>query len=279
MALRTLLTLLVSGTVISASEESPFEDFVVGVWPEYDHPGVLVIYTGSIKNDRLPLHFEARIPDATERVLAIGQSKTSDDLEPVPVKDRVDGKWISITLVKDRFQIEFYFDPFDSTVQRKADLTIQLNHSLADYHVAAQHPLAAEDFHFSEQTAESFTDEHGITYYRIHAQSLPKGQSKTISFSYLNRSGKLSLALLKEMLGSEPSAEVQQSPTRYRLPTYQPLFILLVLSVVIGLLFWKSNYRTPQVQSKRGGKNFCPNCGSKVGEGDRFCSSCGEPVK
>lgn len=75
MIRKSLPVIFLSVLMLHASEESPFSDFVVGIWPEYDHPGVLVIYTGTVKSDHLPLHFEALVPYEIDRALAVGQSQ------------------------------------------------------------------------------------------------------------------------------------------------------------------------------------------------------------
>lgn len=268
--------------LLRASGESPFGDFVVGVWPEYDHPGVLVIYSGSIKSDHLPLQFEALVPQELDLALAIGQSDTSNKLQPVSVEQRDDGKWVNITFVRERFQLEFYFNPFQEGQLRTADVTVQLNHPLDTYHVAVQHPLGAEKFKLSEPNAETFRDEHGVTYSQLHSASLKAGERKKFSFSYVNRSGKLSVALLQEMLkntqGMPQSTTDSENRTvvRYRLPTYQPLAVVAVLSVVLGYIFWRSNYSRTGRQLVPAEKNACSHCGAAVAEEDRFCSICGE---
>ena len=285
MVTKYSLAIFLFALTLEASDESPFRDFVVGIWPEYDHPGILVIYSASIKDAYIPLHFEALVPDEIDFAMAIGQDDTSNNLQPVPVVERNNRKWISTTLVKDRFQLEFYFNPFGSTELREGAITIQLNQPLDAYHIAIQQPLAAEQYEFSEPDAETFRDEHGLNYSRIHSSSLPAGQEKTISFTYFNRSNKLSIVLLQEMLGSLPGSTKQEKSEargeiiRYRLPTYQPLAVLAVVTMVIGVIFWKSNYQKRQTDSHQNGESFCPKCGSEVDQEDRFCSNCGRQLR
>ena len=279
-----LLSLFLFAQMGQILDESPFQDFVVGIWPEYDHPGILVIYTGSIKEKYLPLLLEARVPDQTTFAFAIGQSDTMNSLQPVPIVEKNGRKWISTPLVRESFQLELYFNPFGSTEIREGEITLQLNHPLGRYHIAVQQPLAAEAFVFSEPDAETFRDEHGLQYSRSHLPSLPAGQLKTISFSYTNRNGKLSIDLLQEMLGSSPE-KPSSSPgktggkiDRYKLPTYQPLVMLALLSIVIGFIFWKTNYKTPRFGLNKDKRSFCPNCGIKIGTDDSFCSKCGNEL-
>ena len=263
--------------------ETPFENFVVAVWPEYDHPGVLVICTGTVKSDRLPLTLEVRVPDETTVVMAVGQSDTVSDLSPVDLVQRAGGQWVDLTVVRNSFQLEYYFNPFTASENRQVKITLQLNQPLADYHIAIQHPLAAQGFTFSEKEIETFSDEHGLTYSRTHLPSLAAGSAKEISFSYRNPSGRLSVALLQEMLGgdlSSPSATSggREKISRFRLPTYEPLTVLGLLAVAVGFLFWRSNSKSTPPSTGDAQKKFCHQCGTKVKESDRFCSGCGSKL-
>jgi len=284
MVTNTLLLFFLLTQSLQISNESPFEDFDVAIWPEYDHSGIIMIYTGSIKKDHLPLHLEVIVPEKTDFAFAVGQHDTINSLQPVPIVEKNNSRWASTTFVKDNFQLELYFNPFDLTELRKGDIEIQLNHPLDDYHVAVQHPLAAEEFIFPEPGAEMLKDEHGLIYSRVHLPALPAGQIKTVSFSYYNRGGKLSVALLQEMLGSsqetfkQQSNQTQKGIDRYRLPTYQPLAVLLAVSMIIGFFYWKTNYRTVHKEPSQNGKRSCSECGIKVGENDRFCLSCGQKL-
>lgn len=270
--------------ILRAYDSSPFEDFIIALWPEYDHDGVLVIYTGNIKKSHLPLPLDLRVPDETSLVLAVGQSDTADNLEPIPLQETKDGKWARTRLVRSTFQIEFYFNPFGDRELREGSLTIQLNQPLASYHLAVQRPLVSERFQVSEPQAETFRDDHGFTYYRVHLDTLPAGQAKTLSFSYVNREGRLSLEKLEETLGIAPGGpgptdSPSRSPvTRYRLPTIEPLIIVGMLSLVMGYVFLRSNSRKPTTPPAKSKNRFCPHCGSRVSPGDNFCPTCGKKL-
>lgn len=279
--MKTFLVLLFLPLILKASVSSPFEDFILALWPEYDHPGVLVIYTGTVKEDHLPLPLDLRVPEETGLVLAVGQSDTEANLVPIAIEETKDGKWARTTLVRSTFQIEFYFDPFLGTELREGSLTLQLNQPLSAYHLAVQRPLVSDRFQISEPGAESFRDDHGFTYHRVHLDTLPAGMAKSISFSYFNREGMLSMERLEETLGGSRGGagpvDVSSSlpVTRYRLPTIEPLIVLGVLSIVIGYIFVRSNSSPKAQPPAKKGKRFCPHCGNLLDAGDNFCSQCG----
>ena len=116
MIRNALSFVFLAGFLVAQSvAETPFENFVVAVWPEYDHPGVLVICTGTVKSDRLPLTLEVRVPDETTVVMAVGQSDTVSDLSPVDLVQRAGGQWVDLTVVRNSFQLEYYFNPFTAS--------------------------------------------------------------------------------------------------------------------------------------------------------------------
>ncbi len=284
MVRNALSFVLLAGFLSAQSAgDTPFEDFIIAVWPEYDNPGILVIYTGTVKSDRLPLPLELRVPHETTVVMEVGQSDTVSDLRPVDLVQRNGAQWVDLTVVRSSFQIEYYFNPFDASESRQAKITLQLNQPLADYHIAIQHPLAAQGFTFSEKEVEAFSDDHGLTYSRTHLPSLAAGSAKEIAFSYRNPSGRLSVALLQEMLGGDassapPASGGRDKISRYRLPTYEPMAVLGLLAVAVGFLFWRSNSK--QATPLAGGvhEKFCSQCGVAVKKSDGFCSGCGSKL-
>lgn len=60
--------------------------------------------------------------------------------------------------------------------------------------------------------------------------------------------------------------------------------IVVILTNVIGLIIYlvvrADHPKTKEGSATEGGPSgpFCPNCGERLSEGDRFCSSCGHDV-
>lgn len=280
------ITLLLC-SILFGAKDSPFENFIVGVWPEYDHPGILIIYTGTVKQNRLPLPFEILVPQETQMAVGVGHVDTTEALMPLEITEINDEKWLTTTLVKTEFQLQIYYNPFDDSEIRQFDLQLRFSQPLSEFHIAVQEPLVAEEsFQFSEFDSEKFTDEHGLTYYRVHIHELAEGETKNISASYHNHSGKLTIDLLREMLGAGSGSSVQSrsqtSKVRvgsYRLPTYEPLAVLAVLTFIIGFIFWRSNHGQESKGEGRSNGQFCTKCGNKVKPQNKFCSKCGNKVK
>ncbi|HIA29695.1 MAG TPA: hypothetical protein EYN81_05450, partial [Candidatus Marinimicrobia bacterium] len=57
------ITLIFLSVSIITAQKSPFEELDFAIWPEYDHPGVLVFMDGTLRQEALPITLEFRIPD------------------------------------------------------------------------------------------------------------------------------------------------------------------------------------------------------------------------
>ncbi len=276
---RTVFLLLAGLLSAPLAQESPFNSFIVALWPEYDRPGVLVILTGEIKGDRLPLRIRTPLPEGDDVAMAMGQEGGGSDLSPLRVSSEETGRWIDASFVEQQFQIEFYFNALEQDERREGEYLFQINHPLETYHVAVQVPLGGEEFSFSEADVMRIRDDHGLAYMRKSFMGLAADTPKAFSFSYLNESGRLTVNLLQEMLEAMPAQEFQtdsqtEAVNRYRLPTYEPYLILGVVAVIIGAVFWKGEKKRGGT-SEKNGKNFCSNCGSRTGGSGNFCSNCG----
>lgn len=276
---------LLSAGLLSAplDQESPFSSFIVALWPDYDRPGVLVILTGRIESDQLPLHIRTALPDDADVVMGTGQEGGGVDLSPLSeVRDET-GRWLDANFIDEEFQIEFYFNPFNQKESRKGEYAFQLNHPLENYHVAIQIPLGAERFTFSESGVDSVKDEHGLTYVRKRFGALDKNSKKTFIFSYFNKTGRLTGDILQEMLDVTPpdGDKIDKDigiAKRYSLPTYEPYIILAMVVMAICLVFWKFDIQVVDPKAKNT-KNFCPNCGEKIdNNNNKYCSNCGNKL-
>ena len=141
--------------------------------------------------------------------------------------------------------------------------------------------MGGENFRFSETGVDSISDDHGLSYMRKHmSQLLPAGTPKKFSFSYSNRTGRMTVDILQDILEKMPPQNLQTDTpqagivNRYRLPTYEPYAILGIVVVHIGVVFWQSE-KNQKISLTKEGKNFCPNCGAKIDGNTNFCSNCG----
>tara|TARA_B100000315_G_scaffold257604_1_gene306979 strand:+ start:8799 stop:9647 length:849 start_codon:yes stop_codon:yes gene_type:complete len=282
MKFLTLIVILLVLSVILPGEESPFEDFIIAVFPENDGPGIKVVYTGTVKDSYLPFNLEILIPHESESGVFAGNRKPPVTLEPVDIIEVDSEKWIRETIVTQMFELQVIFNPFSGEALRKVTFDIRFNVSVTTLHLAVQHPLAAEDFEF-EESVESFFDGYGIQYSRVQVGPLPAGGTKTVSFSYRNPTGILSKDILEERLQSlgtqeKPNPATEKKVIRYKLPLYAPLIVLAVLSIIIGWLYWRSVRSEPIQNTGNKNSKICAKCNTLIKSDDHYCSKCGRKV-
>ncbi len=99
---------------------------------------MLVILTGEIANERLPLQLKLPLPDGTDVPLGIGHNDTTTNLSPLPEVRESGKRWVDVRMVKQEFQIEFYYNPFSEGNQSISD---DRNGDLIVYFEEKEHQL------------------------------------------------------------------------------------------------------------------------------------------
>ena len=98
----------------------------VSLWPEFDHPEVLVIYRGRLDADTpLPVPVEILIPAGSGGPSAVAYVTPDGQRFNQQYTTREEGDWLAISfdLEAQGFQLEYYDAlPVDSTGQREYDL-------------------------------------------------------------------------------------------------------------------------------------------------------------
>lgn len=287
---KILFTLLVLANCLLMAQESDIEELIFSMWPEYDHPGILVIVSGKINPDKLPFSLEFAVPDEAEEVQSAGVLDTTSKMIPVQLVSRADEKWVQVDLTNPKFHFEFYYDPFSDDHDRNVAYNLKFGHDIPSYMLALQQPFAAEDFTMQENDMESFQDQHGMTFFRKLMPGLKSGESKLIQFSYGNHTGETSIDQLRKMMagntqgaGTPGMPPAAQSIERHKLPLLEPLVLLFVVAVVVGIMFYRYKKNevpvTPVASTKISAKeNFCSQCGTVVKKQDKFCANCGEKL-
>ena len=266
------------------SNNSPFENFVISFWPEYDKEGVLVILTGEIKEDRLPLNIKIPIPNEVDSVLSIGHDITSNDLTLINIFSNSNGSQIDEFYYSKEFQIEFYHNPFGNSSLRNFNYDFKINHYLKDYYLAIQKPLSSKNFVFSEVDFDTISDQHGLEYFRKRLFNLDANKNKLINLNYLNDEKKLSIEILEQSLSNFSNDDVNNQTNistmiqRYRLPTYEPYLLLFITFFIISIIFYFYEKNKITLNSNNN-INFCHSCGKKIKSSINYCPYCGEKIK
>ena len=273
----SLFILLYSPIIAS----SAISELNIYIYPEYYYSGIMVEINGKVDLSDENLSMEMLVPMMTDSVFFVsGSPNDQSEVKTLNIKDANSMRWVHLELNKSPFRIFVFYNPFNSSVTREIQYPLQFSTSLSEFHVFVQEPLISTSFNIDLESTSN-KDQHNIVFHQIHFQGLKEMSKEIINLSYDNLSGKTTMQYLQGRL-SENSINNDEStqqkdnkiPKRHRLPLWEPIAVLGVLSVLTGVLFFNNN------QNKKNGKNknFCSKCGNKLDKSDRYCSICGSNI-
>lgn len=299
----SLLSASVLGySFITGQAQAPatLSNLEVDLWPEYDRPGVLVIYRITLpSNVSLPTDLTLRIPTAAGEPNAVAAKQPDGSLLNAAYERVVNGEWADITLTATMPEIQMeYYDP---GITRNGNTRTFAYRWLGDYDVQSfqvqvQQPKDATNLTTSPALGSGVTQGDGLVYYTSNIGQLPAGQSFDITVNYDKASDELTAANMQV----QPSAPVVDTAMGWRSQIQAALpWGLLILGIVLlvggGVWYWQSGKRKEQSQQPRrhrrstpatgepepasGQGVYCHSCGKRAGPNDRFCRACGSKLR
>lgn len=285
--MKQFITIL-SFLTFAAGQESPYVNFDVVLYPEYYFEGLMAEVDGEIKDGYIPLQLEMDVPENTDSVFFVAGTATSEaGVKPLLVLKENRRSFVKVSVSESKFRLFIFFEGEREGIKRYGEFTLKLNYPVDDAHIIIQEPLVAENFSFSEQEAESFKDQHGMTFRRVHIHNFKAEVAKSVSFSYDNPTGEISINKLQNMLATDDRTVVPQTtpstnvtpPIRHKLPLWQPLTVLAVVAISVGWMASTQNNKEKNIVKKSGAKSgeskFCTHCGGAVSSEHKFCAKCG----
>lgn len=304
-ALTALVILLAGVTGMAAQNDGlTIARASLRLWPEYDDPGLLVIFAGNFSDGTafprdvsFPLPAGARniqtaYPDATGGLL-IAASETN--AEQVTYKQ----------LPTASFHLEYYLDRQPSGNQREIRYLFQAPYPIAMLEVSVQQPARATDFSMTPASETSFVGDDGLTYFTFNRANLAAGDKIEIVFRYTKTDSGVSrpqLAVTNPAL--TPAASGQPAvaqPSDASIGAWLPWALIGIgaVSLLALLAYWLLWQRRPAVaqtsvrpapvkaparptsaaaaDAPAGKAAFCTQCGHPFRPDDRFCAQCGAP--
>lgn len=271
-----------------SAQNSSFNSFDVVIYPEYYFEGIMAEVDAEVKENKFPLTLRMNIPSNSDSVFFVGGTPSNDsNVKTLSILKEGKTSSIEVDVVESKFRLFIFYDLVKNKDKRSGSFELRLNHSIDDAHIIVQEPLVAESFTFSENDAESFQDQHGLNFKRIHLNNFKVNTSKTVTFGYRNPSGDISINVLQNRLSNDERIssppEVNSSitpPIRHKLPLWQPLLVLGLVAIVVGWMFSVQLKRekagvekVSTTVNKKGG--FCTHCGKSVESKNKFCANCG----
>ena len=290
------LTLLLPGTVL-AQEEISIATLEIDLWPEYDHPDMLVIYRVTLSPAvSLPVDLHFQIPARAGAPNAVAVRGPDGNLFNAPYERSVEGDWATITLTASmpNIQIEYY-DPqlIKEGVDRNFTFTWPGDYPVDLLVIQVQQPLDASLLQIEPGPAQVQPAPDGFTYHTLALGAKTQGAVQNINVSYVKETETLSV----EQLKIQPSAPISETTSgRVSIMEILPWFLgFLGLALLIGGggLYWRtgqqqSRTRKPRRSRKRSQATpvqtpedavYCPQCGKRAASGDRFCRACGTRLR
>lgn len=302
----TACMILLAGVLTSAAQSDglTIARAALHLWPEYDDPGLLVIFAGDFstraafpRDVSFPLapgarNIQTAYPDATGKLLiaasAIGADRVTYKQLPTP-----------------SFHLEYYLDRQPSGNQREIRYLFQAPYPIAVLEVSVQQPARSSDFSLTPAAETTFEGEDGLTYSVFNRANLAAGEAIEIVMRYTKTDSGVSrpqLAVTNPALTpvvSPPPAVAQ--PAGSSLGAWLPWMLIGIggVSLLALLAYWLLWPRQPAITqtSERpalpkapappvstaaaaapsGKAAFCTQCGRPFRPDDRFCAGCGAP--
>jgi hypothetical protein len=291
--LASILTLFVLLLPLSGyAQQTPrLSSLKVSLWPEYDQPSMLVIYTLTLSQDtQLPANLTLRIPASAGAPHAVAVGPALGQVGDTPYTRQVLGEWAEISFMATMPAVQFeYYDP--GLVKEGSARQFVYNWP-GDYAVESmvmevQTPLNATDMRLTPNLGGGVESNDGFVYYIAQIGSLNAGQTFQVSLDYQKESDILSAQLLP-VQSSQPISDATSGRLSLGGP-FSWMIGLLGLALILGGGFWyyKTGQREPlpgkkksrgqrkDTRSEAGGDVYCSKCGKRALSNDRFCRSCG----
>ena len=278
----------------------------IDLWPEYDRPTMLVQIFGTLDSGvALPAEVVVRLPAASGEPHAVAALAANGVWLDAPYTHTVSGDQILVTLLTDtaNFKVEYY-DPTltVSGAARTFAFRWTTNYAVADAGVRVQAPVDSSQLTGNPALTALGPGDYGLDYYTLSWGALAAGQEVRLDLSYSKSSSTLSCEKLATCPGKAspaPALTFFDSPWLWGGVAGG----LLVAGVAIWGLWWlrTSQNEIPRISKGRrrrtgrpnqfkalGGARdaapgrvvaFCTQCGRRRLPGDRFCRSCGAPVR
>jgi len=282
-----LVSLLLFPTLADAQSEITIKELRVQLWPEYDHPDMLVMHSFSLTEDStLPAEFQFRIP-ANANLNAV--AKTVDNsMVNVPYDAPVeDGDWIIITMLVDdlaNYRVEYYLPLEKNGASRNFSYLWQSEYHVQEMFLQFQQPPGSNNLSLIPTFPTITPVADGSIYHDLIPGSVAGGEDFTLSISYEKASDDLTVSALPVEVGGAQESNNGGFSVSDSLPSI--LVGAGVLLIAGGLLYFfmagrsrdmpkKGRKRHSPSTASAGGNIYCHECGSRARSGDKFCRSCG----
>jgi hypothetical protein len=284
-----------SRPIVAQAPDNTIRDATLQLWPEYDDPGLLVLFSGDFTDTaNFPQEVSFPLPAGARGIQAT--EKQADGRLINQTWQIANGKLV-YSLPGPGFHIEYYLDRPPAGDQREISYSLELPYAIDTLNVRVQQPARSSGFSLIPPPDRSSVEADGLTYSVLKKTDLKPGDKLGLTLRYT----KTDQGVSRPPSSAIPTASV--APVLSREAPAQDAFSWLPwLLIGIGLAalaaavwYWFSRSRvSPNVPpaAKRaraagtsdpgqtapfpdGDAAFCTQCGQRFRPGDRFCANCG----
>ncbi len=288
-----------------AQASASINALTVGIWPEYDQPEVLYIYTVQLApGTSLPASFSLPIPAAAREPIAVAKQGLDGKLYDAQYTRQVQGDWATITVQTDSLTNRMeYYGNLDIRGQSRTILwTWPGGPALGDLSFKVQQPIGATGLSVVPASTQATTETDGLTYYSGDLGPVAASATSRIEVTYTRSTPELTTALLPTTAPSSSEPPISQAgPAQGASPsptTWVPWVIgtlgVGLLAVGVFMVLRMRRTSAAPARSRRHAKApaarpedgvieaspvFCHNCGSKADASDVYCRRCGTRLR
>jgi hypothetical protein len=290
-----LLILFIFVKTAKAQTGLAFDTVQVQLWPEYDRPSMLVIYTFVLPQDQsLPASVEIGIPASVGEpsalaVLAEGTLVTREFTRTVQGDTAIIAFEADFPII----QLEYYDDSFSQEDQNRGyKFSWETRYPVGEFIISVLEPPTASGMSIQPELGAGQQETSGLVTYTGNLGSLSAGQQVEVSISY-NKPDK---TLTIESLQLPP--QEQAPPPQTERTSDTPIWGWVVTGIGAVLLaggamyYYRTNnrqYSASRYRKKKRkssgrrtsgpGQVFCHQCGHQAEPGDKFCRECGTRLR
>ena len=292
-----LIILFVSIPSAGAQENPDLESLAIDLWPEYDDPGVLVIYKAVLSPQvTLPAEITLRIPVEAGAPFAVAVGPDPSSVSDVVYDTQVMGDWLDVSFIATTPVIQFeYYDP---RLEKEGSLrTFDYNwpgdYAVNSLNLQVQHPLGSSNLSVIPTAGRVVQNSDGFTYNIIEVGALSEGSLFDLRVSYQKETDALSIESLEIL----PSGTITPGTSSLLNLDQWWVWLLGVLGIVLigggGFWYWRMGRQETTSRKRRHRKApekesagsspesvvYCHQCGKRAGPSDQFCRSCGTRLR
>jgi hypothetical protein len=287
-----LVVLLIFPVSVSAQQVITIEDMVIQIWPEYDRPEMLVIYSIKLADEtQFPITLSFKIPAEAGDPFVVADGEVGDT---VVYERTVEGDWGIISFITNSQSVIIeYYDPNFTKEDSARNFTYTWpgDYSVNSLDIIVQIPLGAQSMVGSPEMDDNRIEENGFEYLNKGYSNLNAGTEFELSISYQKSNDLLSI----DQMPSQPDTPQLPAPEPTNQPAGTTNWIALGLGVIglaiLGYGVISLNRRSSRPTSRKRSRSrsrssgrgkagrYCHNCGTKAQSGNKFCRECGTELR